>query len=194
METNITELKTLDDYQNIINSGNLVVIDFTAQWCPPCQKIKPKYHALAKDSKYRKVAFCTIDVDANKQAMIKAGIECMPTFQFYIKGSMVDKLEGANYYSLVAKVEKHNVPWEGNPMFIGQWQGNAEAKYPLLAITSDGRVEHEFGCSPCIFNNQNHFRIETGPDIYLRYDYLPETDQIEFDGEGPALIYSRVIY
>merc|ERR1712087_843411 len=87
------ELKTLAEYQEIIKSDKLVVIDFTATWCPPCQFIKPKYHALSESADHQNVIFCACDVDANGQTSEKAGIQCMPTFQFYKGGNKVDQLE-----------------------------------------------------------------------------------------------------
>merc|ERR1712087_693958 len=101
------ELKTLAEYQEIIKSDKLVVIDFTATWCPPCQFIAPKFKELANRAEHANVEFCKIDVDANSQASEKAGIQCMPTFQYYKGGSMIDKLEGADFDTLVAKVQKH---------------------------------------------------------------------------------------
>ena len=44
--------------------------------------------------------FIAVDVDENDQAAAKAGVTCMPTFQFYKDGKMVEKLEGADEASL----------------------------------------------------------------------------------------------
>merc|ERR1711862_244354 len=104
----VRELKTLDDYTAVLKEDKLVVIDFTATWCPPCQFIKPKYHALSDGGEHPNVIFCACDVDANGQTSEKAGIQCMPTFQFYKGGNKVDQIEGADYDTLVAKVKQHS--------------------------------------------------------------------------------------
>merc|ERR1712007_414598 len=97
----VRELKTLDDYTAVLKEDKLVVIDFTATWCPPCQFIKPKFHSLTEDAEFKDVIFCSCDVDANDQASQKANIQCMPTFQFYKCGNMIDKMEGADFDGLV---------------------------------------------------------------------------------------------
>ena len=51
--------------------------------------------------------FIAVDVDENDQAAAKAGVTCMPTFQFYKDGKMVEKLEGADEASLNSLIAKH---------------------------------------------------------------------------------------
>ena len=76
------------------NGDKLVVIDFTATWCPPCKMIAPKYEAMAAE--FTNAVLKKVDVDANAEAAQEAGISCMPTFKCYKGGKEVAKLEGAN--------------------------------------------------------------------------------------------------
>ena len=54
--------------------------------------------------------FIAVDVDENDQAAAKAGVTCMPTFQFWKNGKQIeeDKLEGANEVKLKERLAKHN--------------------------------------------------------------------------------------
>merc|ERR1711935_274179 len=103
----LKELKDLAEFNEAIAQENLTVIDFHASWCPPCQFIAPKYKELAEKGEHANVSFCKVDVDANADASSAAKIQCMPTFQYYKAGKMVDKLEGADFDQLVQKVVKH---------------------------------------------------------------------------------------
>ena len=81
------------------SGGKPLVIDFTATWCPPCQRIGPIY--AAKVAEYPELVLKKVDVDANAEAAQAAGIQCMPTFKVYKNGAEVEKMEGASDQGLV---------------------------------------------------------------------------------------------
>ena len=77
------------------NGGKPLVIDFTATWCPPCQRIGPIF--AAKATEYAdSLVLKKVDVDANAEAAQAAGIQCMPTFKVYKNGVEAEKMEGAS--------------------------------------------------------------------------------------------------
>merc|ERR1712230_83825 len=68
--------------QCLADAGDkLVVVDFTATWCGPCQRIAPVFAKLAEEMP--DVVFVKVDVDENDETASACGIQSMPTFQFY---------------------------------------------------------------------------------------------------------------
>ena len=98
-------LATLDEYKEEIKSSKLVVIDFTASWCPPCQMIAPKFAELSEKVK-DKATLVKIDVDDNSAASEAAEISCMPTFQFYKDGNKIHEIQGANIDAVTQAIEQ----------------------------------------------------------------------------------------
>jgi len=89
----------------LTNESDLaVVVDFTAVWCGPCQKIAPFYGELAK--KYPNALFVKVDVDELEDISQNAGVAAMPTFQVYKKGALADTVTGARESALEAMVAK----------------------------------------------------------------------------------------
>merc|ERR1711924_307091 len=107
IKTNFKMVKyceTVAEFDEAVKGECLVVVDFTATWCPPCQRIGPKFEAL--DGKYEGVTLFKVDVDKNAEASEKAGIECMPTFKFYKGGVEVHQIQGADEAGIIAKMEE----------------------------------------------------------------------------------------
>merc|ERR1712054_569248 len=77
---------TLDEFKKITGEGKLTVVDFTASWCGPCQRIAPAFAKLAEE--YGETAvFIKVDVDEAEDIAAACGISAMPTFQFYKSGA-----------------------------------------------------------------------------------------------------------
>ena len=101
----VQQLKTHAEFTETLKSEKLVVVDFTATWCPPCQMIAPKFTEHAETVKDYAV-LVKVDVDENEETSQACGISCMPTFQFYKGGNKVHEIQGADWEGLKAKIEE----------------------------------------------------------------------------------------
>jgi thioredoxin 1 len=103
------------DFDKILKENELVVCDFTASWCGPCQQIGPKFKALAKKQQKngkllktseKTIKFIKVEQTENKELVTREGVSCYPSFYFYKDGKKVDKLEGADEEKLILQSKK----------------------------------------------------------------------------------------
>ncbi len=69
-------------YENMLNSDKLVLVDFYAEWCAPCKKMKPYLDEIGKEMA-DKVKVVRIDADVNKQLTKELGISGLPVLFLY---------------------------------------------------------------------------------------------------------------
>ncbi|SPJ73126.1 related to TRX thioredoxin [Fusarium torulosum] len=89
----------------VLKSHTHVVVDFYADWCPPCRAIAPVFSNLA-DTHASKghLAFAKVNTDHVKEVAVKYGISAMPTFVFFSggvpKGVAVEGLQSSRSVNL----------------------------------------------------------------------------------------------
>jgi len=74
-----------DEYKNLVSVGN-VLVDFSAEWCAPCKRLKPSLDELAKENPTLKVV--TIDVDQNPNIAAELRVDALPTLKYYSNNEM----------------------------------------------------------------------------------------------------------
>lgn len=90
----------------LANAGTkLVVVDFTATWCGPCQRIAPIFESLS--TKYPSAVFLKVDVDKCAETATGQGVSAMPTFIFYRNKIKLDSCQGADSAALEAKIQQY---------------------------------------------------------------------------------------
>ncbi|MDR1981848.1 MAG: thioredoxin [Tannerellaceae bacterium] len=82
------------NFEELVQSGKPMVLDFWAEWCGPCRMIGPVIDELAEEYDGR-VTIGKMNVDNNNTVVAQFGIRNIPTVLFFKDGKMVDKLVGA---------------------------------------------------------------------------------------------------
>lgn len=89
-----TEGMSMQDYQALIGSDRLILIDYYAPWCGPCRKMEPMLEELSKVYE-GKVKIVRLNTDANEDLSIALNIEAIPYFHLYKEGKVVWSFTGA---------------------------------------------------------------------------------------------------
>jgi len=79
--------------EEVEKAEGLVLVDFWAPWCMPCQMLGPTIEEIAKDYE-GKVKVCKLNVDEAQQTSMKCGIQGIPNVKFFKDGKVVEDLTG----------------------------------------------------------------------------------------------------
>jgi thioredoxin 1 len=129
-------LATKAEFDAVLSEGRTVIVDFTATWCGPCQRIAPAFEKLSLD--FPHVTFVKVDVDENQETAMECGVSAMPTFKAYVAGKEVGIVRGADEAALRALVTQHQGDkWStaGSGHTLGGGSGGAEADAAAPAMS-----------------------------------------------------------
>ena len=85
---------TKDTFQKqVLESKGLVVVDFWATWCNPCQMFAPIVDQVA-DQLEGQVVVGKVETSENPDLAIQYGVESIPTVIFFKDGQEVDRSIG----------------------------------------------------------------------------------------------------
>ena len=74
---------------DVLQAAEPVVVDFWAEWCPPCKMMEPAVETLAEEFA-GKVKIGKLDVDANPEIAIQYNVMGIPTLGLFRDGKLVD--------------------------------------------------------------------------------------------------------
>ena len=82
------------NFEELVNAGKPMVLDFWAEWCGPCRMVSPIIDELAGEYEGR-VTIGKCDVDSNNAIAVQYAVRNIPTILFIKNGQIVDKQIGA---------------------------------------------------------------------------------------------------
>lgn len=92
-ENKVYEITTRKQLNAILELNLITVVDFSADWCGPCRKIKPEFHKLP--IKYDNAVFITVDIENAEVLSADFHIKALPTFIFMSSKGEFNRVLGA---------------------------------------------------------------------------------------------------
>jgi thioredoxin 1 len=80
------------DFEKMIKADKVVLVDFYAEWCGPCKKMKPSIEAIEREMKNVKVI--RIDVDKHADLVKSFEIQEIPILRVYKQGIVAWEQKG----------------------------------------------------------------------------------------------------
>ena len=90
----VAEVTDADFGAEVLGADLPVLVEFTADWCPPCRQMGPVLTALAAEEGER-LKVVQLDVDTNPETTNAYKVLSMPTFMVFRNGEPVRSMVGA---------------------------------------------------------------------------------------------------
>ncbi len=86
------EIVNKEKFENLLKTKELVIVDFFATWCGPCQMFIPIFDKLASEEK--EAVLIKVDIDQENELAMNSKISGVPTIVAYKNGQEVGRFSG----------------------------------------------------------------------------------------------------
>ena len=76
----------------VLNAKGKVLVDFNAEWCGPCQMLKPVLEEIASERSESKIV--SVNVDDEDELATKYGVMSIPCLILFENGKEIDRSIG----------------------------------------------------------------------------------------------------
>ncbi len=80
-----------DTLQNVVDSNEKVVVQYSASWCGNCRIMKPKFKKLATENE--NLTFVLVDAEKSPESRKLANVTNLPTFATFVNGKLVNETQ-----------------------------------------------------------------------------------------------------
>lgn len=106
MNNNVIRVSDEDFDQKVLGADSPILVDFWAEWCPPCKMVAPVLEQIASE-RDGKIIIAKLDIDHSPVIAQRYGIMSIPTLVVFNQGQPVEGTVGAVPYGALNE-------WIGN--------------------------------------------------------------------------------
>ena len=96
---------TDNNFMDLINKSDNLIIDVWAEWCKPCKLLDPIFEDLAKNHGNSKIIFAKLDGNTYRNAAKALKVMSFPTFVIFKNGKLTRKWSGADVNRMRREIE-----------------------------------------------------------------------------------------
>jgi thioredoxin len=88
------QIRNAQEFNNLINGSEVVIIDFFTKWCGPCKAVAPFFEKL--QTEYPHITFAKCDCEDADDLIDTLGVKSIPTFMKFVNGKKEAVVTGAD--------------------------------------------------------------------------------------------------
>ncbi|AFO52378.1 thioredoxin [Candidatus Mycoplasma haematolamae str. Purdue] len=106
----MTSIERQEEFQSHLDSGKDLIIDFYADWCPPCRQLMPVLESVSLEEKFKNIEFIKVNVSSFPELSKRYEISSIPSLIF-IKGNRTKEAEKHTGFqdkdTLILKIDRY---------------------------------------------------------------------------------------
>lgn len=99
---------TKENFEEVKKSDKLLLLDFTAEWCPPCKLFAPVLESIAEEFSAT-ISVGKVDVDKDREIASDYQVSAIPTVFLIKNGEIIKKFSGAQPRHILVQEINSNI-------------------------------------------------------------------------------------
>jgi len=95
---------TNDDFDEVVNQADFIVVEFYAPWCGHCKKLAPEWEAAAQELKKEGITLAKVDATEASELAEKFDVSGYPTIKIFRKGTPYEYSGGRDKHTIISYV------------------------------------------------------------------------------------------